>query len=134
MPARDDQPSTRPLIEKLGVRVDARVCVLGVSDSAFEKALRARTADISTRLRKGCEVIVYGADSKKQLECLPRLREHMVQNGAIWVVSLKGKAATIRDVDVIGAAKAARLVDNKVVSFSPSHTALRLVIPLALRK
>ncbi len=54
-------------------------------------------------------------------------------NGAIWVVSRKGKAATLRDVDVIEAAKDARLVDNKVCSFSDTHTALRLVIPVALR-
>ena len=54
-------------------------------------------------------------------------------NGAIWVVSRKGKAATLRDVDVIDAAKDARLVDNKVASFSATHTALRLVIPVALR-
>jgi hypothetical protein len=48
-------------------------------------------------------------------------------------VSRKGKAATLRDVDVIEAAKAVGLVDNKVVSFSPTHTALRLVIPVARR-
>ena len=50
-------------------------------------------------------------------------------NGAIWVVSRKGKAATIRDVDVIAAAKAAALVDNKVASFDDTRTSLRLVIP-----
>ena len=54
-------------------------------------------------------------------------------NGAIWVVSRKGKAATLRDVDVIDAARNARLVDNKVASFSPTHTALRLVIPVNRR-
>ena len=54
-------------------------------------------------------------------------------NGAIWVVSRKGKAATIRDVDVINAAKAAALVDNKVASFDETRTSLRLVIPVALR-
>ena len=54
-------------------------------------------------------------------------------NGAIWVVSRKGKAATLRDVEVIEAAREARLVDNKVASFSATHTALRLVIPVALR-
>jgi len=37
------------------------------------------------------------------------------------------------DVEVIDAAKAAGLVDNKVVSFSATHTALRLVIPVARR-
>jgi hypothetical protein len=49
------------------------------------------------------------------------------------VVSHKGRAATLRDVEVIAAAKAAGLVDNKVVAFSPSQTALRLVIPVAAR-
>jgi len=45
-------------------------------------------------------------------------------------VSLKGKAARLKDVDVIAAAKAAGLVDNKVVGFSDTHTSLRLVIPV----
>ena len=36
-------------------------------------------------------------------------------------------------MEVIEAAKASGLVDNKVVSFSATHTSLRLVIPLALR-
>jgi len=34
---------------------------------------------------------------------------------------------------VMAAARAAHLVDTKVVSFSPTHTALRLVIPRHLR-
>ena len=59
----------------------------------------------------------------------PRIRPA----GGIWVVSRKGRAATIRDVEVIAAARAAGLVDNKVVSFSDTHTSLRLVIPVADR-
>jgi hypothetical protein len=51
----------------------------------------------------------------------------------MWFVSRKGTAATLRDVEVMGAAKASGLVDNKVASFSPTHTSLRLVIPVALR-
>jgi hypothetical protein len=34
---------------------------------------------------------------------------------------------------VIDAARAAGLVDNKVVAFSATHTSLRLVIPVASR-
>ncbi|MEK7312271.1 MAG: DUF3052 family protein, partial [Chloroflexota bacterium] len=64
---------------------------------------------------------------------LKSLKGYLRKDGAIWVVSLKGKQAKIRDVQVIAAAKAAGLVDNKVVSFSETHTALRLVIPVALR-
>jgi hypothetical protein len=54
-------------------------------------------------------------------------------NGGIWVVSRKGKASTLRDVDVIESARSFGLVDNKVASFSPTHTALRLVIPVSRR-
>ena len=45
--------------------------------------------------------------------------------GMLWVVSRKGKAATVKDVDVMAAAKAFGLADNKVVSFSGTLTALR---------
>jgi hypothetical protein len=41
--------------------------------------------------------------------------------------------AQIRDVDVMAAAREAGLVDNKVVGFSTTHTALKLVIPKANR-
>ena len=57
----------------------------------------------------------------------------MKPDGAIWVVSKKGKEATIKDVDVIASAKAVGLVDNKVVGFSDTHTSLRLVVPKAKR-
>ena len=70
---------------------------------------------------------------RAQLAPLAELATRIRPNGAIWVVSRKGKAATLRDVDVIGAATASGLVDNKVASFSATHTALRLVIPVALR-
>ena len=73
------------------------------------------------------------ADGQAELARLPAIRKLIRPNGAIWVVSRKGRAATIRDVEVIAAAKANDLVDNKVVSFSDTHTALRLVIPVALR-
>ncbi len=39
----------------------------------------------------------------------------------------------IKDVDVIAAGKAAGLVDGKVASFSATHTAEKLVIPVGKR-
>ena len=73
------------------------------------------------------------ADDHEDLVALPALRERLRPNGAIWVVSRKGKAATLRDVEVMAAGKASGLVDNKVVSFDETRTSLRLVIPVALR-
>ncbi len=133
-PRRQEVVSTRSLMDKLGVKPFHRICVIGVDDDAFWAQLLARAVDtMKGRLRHDCDLIFFVADSQSELQQLARLKTYLVSNGAIWVVSLKGKAAKLKDVDVISAAKAAGLVDNKVVSFSATHTALRLVIPVNQR-
>jgi hypothetical protein len=134
MPAREERVSTRPLLDKLGVKPGARVAIYGVDDPDFRRLLRERTNDVSD----GCaipqtDLVFLAADSVEQLFGLRALVDPLKRDGAIWVVSRKGREATLRDVDVIDAAKSADLVDNKVVAFSATHTALRLVIPKALR-
>jgi hypothetical protein len=126
---------TTPLLDKLGVKPGMRVAVIDVDDEGFLEALGERTSDIThgPPLPR-TDIVFLGADTIAELERVGVLRSALGPTGAIWVVSRKGKAATLRDVDVIGAAKSVGLVDNKVASFSPTHTALRLVIPVALRK
>ena len=131
---REEKVSTRPLLDKLGVKVFHRISVIGVGDETFWAQLIDRAADsVKGRLRKDSDLIFFAADSLSELQHLSRLKTYLVSNGGIWVVSLKGKAAKIKDVDVIAAAKAAGLVDNKVVAFSATHTSLRLVIPVRQR-
>lgn len=136
-----DLVSTRPLIDKLGVRPRARVALAGLDGPAFDDfrvLLGERTSDV-TDLGTGdlpnpsTDLVFLVADSLDELLRIGVVRGSLVPNGAIWVVSRKGRAATLRDVDVIEAAKSVDLVDNKVVAFSATHTALRLVIPVALR-
>jgi hypothetical protein len=125
---------TTPRLDKLGVKPGMRVALVDLKDDAFEAELRDRTRDITRgEPLPDTDVVLYAADTLEALDRLPALRTRIAPNGAIWVVSRKGTAATIRDVDVINAAKAAALVDNKVASFDESRTSLRLVIPVALR-
>lgn len=125
---------TTPLLDKLGVRPGMRVALIDLDDGQIRPLLADRTSDITEGWpAPGTDVVLLGADSTDALQPLEALSVQIKPNGAIWVVSRKGKAATLRDVDVIDAAKAAGLVDNKVASFSPTHTALRLVIPVARR-
>lgn len=134
MPARKDGGPPRLLLDRLGVKAGHRVSVLGVADESFLRNLRERTGSMAEgRLQANSDLIFYAADSLPDLLALSRLKEHIVSNGAIWVVSLKGKQARIKDVEVIAAAKDAGLVDNKVVSFSETHISLRLVIQLKMR-
>jgi len=127
---------TTPLLDKLGVRPEMRVAIVGPvdPDGWFAEQLRERTADITSgRPKADTDLVFLAADTHAELADLAALRGRIRPAGAIWVVSRKGKAATLRDVEVIAAAKEAGLVDNKVASFSPTHTSLRLVIPIALR-
>jgi hypothetical protein len=131
----------KSLIDKLGLKPESRVANLGVTDPEFaaQAVARLKTPPLAQLPAKpaagvpGFDFIFHPADSAAELARLADLKRHLAPTGAIWVVSLKGKAAQIKDVDVMNAAKAAGLVDNKVCGFSATHTALKLVIPLAAR-
>jgi hypothetical protein len=125
--------SHRSLLDKLGVKPDQRVSVIGISDSAFCAELAAVVSGAAIeKPQSESDLIFLGAEDAKNLVPLNALESSIKRNGAIWVVYPKGQKH-IRDVDVIAAGKAAGLVDNKVCRFSETHTALRFVIPLARR-
>jgi hypothetical protein len=122
--------SPKTLIDKLGVKPESRVVVIDVNDPEFSRQLGSRvTAGVAEPAGSGLDFIFYAADTAARLAKLKSLRARLQPAGAIWVVSRKGKAATVKDIDVMKAARAAGLVDNKVCSFSATHTALKLVIP-----
>ena len=126
--------SHRLLIDKLGVKPEQRVVVLGVENAEFLKDLADRVPKYSAgRLVKDADLIFFSAEALADLSPLKSLLRSMQRNGAIWVVYPKGQKH-IREIYVITAGKAAGLVDNKVCSFSATHTALRFVVPVANRQ
>ena len=116
-----------------------RVAIVGDLDAddeadAFRGELAERTSDVTDgEPASDTDVVFLVADSTAELGALETLRPRIRPNGAIWVVSRKGKAATLRDVEVIAAAREHGLIDNKVVAFSAARTSIRLVIPVVLR-
>ena len=125
---------TTPLLDKLGLRPGMRVALIDIDDPDIRPLIAERTTELTEGWpERDTDLVLLGADTTDALAPLEALAARIRPNGAIWVVSRKGKAATLRDVEVIAAARDHDLVDNKVVSFSPSRTALRLVIPVALR-
>ena len=129
MSPQPEKVYTRPLLDKLGVRPESRVALVGNFEAAFMEDLRARTNSVEFGIPdQSVDLVFVVADSLADLAQLQALRSKIVSNGGVWIVSRKGKQATIRDTDVIAASLDAGLVDNKVVSFSDTHTALRAVI------
>ena len=110
-------------LDKLGVKSGQRVAVVGLDDPAF--ALELATRVEPPRGEEPMDLLFYGADSADDLARIGLLVPRLAEGGAMWVVSLKGKLSKITDVEVMAAAKAAGLVDNKVCAFSDSRTALR---------
>jgi hypothetical protein len=125
--------SKRPRLDKLGVKPDARVAVLGLSDAAFQRELKTRTRDVSiARPRAASDLVFLAVERASQLARLGGLRRRLQPAGAIWVLWPKGRPA-LREDDIRTAAKDAGLVDVKVVAFSEVLSGLKLVIPVALR-
>jgi hypothetical protein len=123
----------RDRLDKLGVRPGFRVSVLRLDDQGFLTELAERGADIARgRRRKGSDVIFLGVEASTDLPALGTLEPYLERNGAVWVVYPKGRQV-LKEVDVIQAGLRVGLVDNKVVRFSDTHTALRFVIPKARR-
>jgi hypothetical protein len=125
---------TTPLLDKLGIRPGMRVALIDIDDPDIRSLIAERTTDVTEGIpQPQTDVVLFGAETPEALAPLEMVATRIRPNGAIWVVSRKGKAATLRYEQVLDVAKAAGLIDNKVVSFSPTHTALRFVVPVALR-
>ena len=121
-------------LEKLGVKPGAKVSLVGEVEAAFLTELEARTEDVSRgKPRAGSDLIFFAAEAPVDLERLGALKKSLQPAGAIWVLRQKGPATRVTESAVMAAGKAAGLVDTKVVSFSDTHTAERLVIPVAKR-
>lgn len=118
--------------KKLGLGPGRRVCIIGVTDAALAaEVLAAGGETVAARAR--ADVVLYGVSAPRDLERLSALRSSIEPDGAIWVVRIKGKGAAVKEAEVMSAARAAGLVDVKVVAFSETHSADKLVIPVAER-
>jgi hypothetical protein len=126
-----DEPSTRPLLDKLGVKPGSKVAVVNLDDPGFIKEVRERTYDIVMgKPRSKVDLVFLGASTFSELRKLDEAKKWIEPNGAVWVVRPKGGRSELRDTDLIDAGLAAGLVDNKIASFSETHGAMRFVYRL----
>ena len=124
-------PKTR--IEKIGVKPDAKVSLLGSFDAEFLEELKSLSIVVTkNKVAADCDTIFFAADSLKTLSAVTKIAKSLKGATALWIVYPKGQK-TITENDVIAAGRKAGLKDVKVVGFSPTHTALKFVLPLTKR-
>ena len=127
-PARDDQPSTRPLQDRLGVRPGMRVATLGAFPPDFLTPLRSRAAEVVTD-PAGCDIVFLAAEDRAQLAQIARLTPSLRRDAALWIVRPRGSSA-ISERETLAAGLEAGLVDVKVGHFSETHSAAKFVVRL----
>lgn len=131
MPDRDT-PSTKPLLDKLGVKPGMRVAVIAVDDAAFMHELAARADVTEGDAPEGVDIVFLGVESPDDIAHLRELRERIQRDGAVWTVFRKGQK-TFNENDVLRLGLESGLVDVKVVRFSDTHSATKWVIRKAER-
>jgi hypothetical protein len=127
--------AAKPLIAKLGLKPGLKVAVAGVTGEAERRMLPEGIGDVAEVWDAAAidlDLVLLWASNAHDLEIMAELERSIKRNGSIWVVYPRGSQA-IKQSEVMAAGKVAGLVDVKVVRFSETHTALKLVIPLTRR-
>jgi hypothetical protein len=121
-------------LDKLDLKPDHDVAIIGAADAAFVKEVGARVHSVTVgRAPKASHVVFLWADAPAALKKLAAIVKSIARNGAIWVIHPKGPASKVKDTDIFAEAKKVGLTATKVARFSETHTAEKLVIPVAKR-
>lgn len=119
--------------EKLGVKPQVRISLVGINDTMLVEELTGAGAKVAARLGAGpYDMILVRLDSLKDLPRLTGARKRIVSNGMIWALWPKGRKE-FREDDIRRFGSTIGLVDVKVMSFSEELSGLKLVIPVSQR-
>jgi hypothetical protein len=129
---RDRITNPKSLLDKLGVKSGDSVSLQGSSSVDFLADLKKQGAVITCGKSAAPSWIFLAADSLADLAGVKSAASSLKNSAALWIIYPKGQKS-ITERDVRGAGLRAGLTDIKVASFSPTHTALKFVIPIANR-
>jgi len=125
----------RSLLDTLGVKPQARVLIVGVSDLGFHRRIKERATVITDRAaaaRQPVDMAFLEVSNATELAALRGLEPLLARNGSLWVVYPKDEAR-VRRADVVAAGRGAGLTDIKQAPFSLTHRAQKFAVPLARR-
>src|SRR5437773_271555 len=79
--------SPKSLLDKLGIKADSQVALVGLRDEGFRRQLRERTRHVRTGPpRTELDTILFEVAAKSDLKKLDRLQSFLKRDGSIWVV------------------------------------------------
>jgi len=127
--------SHRSAVRKLGVKPDERVEVAGDVGPALRRDVKERLGRGFVRSGEldGAIVLVESMDEAK--EALVRYRPRLRDSGYLWILTRKrGHERYLNQMSLVPHAKRIGLIDNKTCSIDEQRSAIRFVVPRALRR
>jgi hypothetical protein len=133
--AGDRDYTHRTTVEKLGVRRGERIEIAGDVGSDLRRDVKdvlerglVRSGELD-----GAIVLVESLEEAK--EVLVRYRRRLRDTGYLWMLTRKrGNDGYVNQMSLVPHAKRLGLIDNKTCSVDDERSAIRFVVPRALRK
>ena len=126
--------SARTAVQKLGVRSHDRVEVAGDVGSGLRRDVKEAIGRGLVRSGEldGAVVMIESLDEARTV--LERYRPRLRDSGYLWIVTRKrGSDAYVNQMLLVPYAKRLGLIDNKTCSLDDERSAIRFVVPRALR-
>jgi hypothetical protein len=122
------------LIDKLDVKPQAAVLLIGTHDDDLREQLAERTSRLSRASgARNRDVVFVDVSRAPDMTRIARAKAAITDDGAIWVVHPKGPTG-IADAAIFAEARKLGLTATKVARVSDTLTAEKLVRPLASRR
>ncbi len=130
----DRDYSHRSVVQKLGVKPDERVEVAGDVGAELRRDLKealgrglVRSGDLD-----GAIVLVESLEEAE--EAFERYRPRLRDTGYVWLLTRKrGQQGYVNQMLLVPPGKGRGLIDNKTCSVDELRSAIRFVVPRALR-
>jgi len=100
------QEPPKRLIDKLDVKPNGKVWMIGVDEKTLIEQLAERTTNLVRGTRaSSCDVVFVGVENESQLERIDKAMSALTDAGAIWVVHRKGPSG-VADTTIFAKARA----------------------------
>lgn len=127
-----DTGSGKPRKDKLGVKPEQRVHLVGTHDASVRTDVKALGAKITDDVRDA-DWIFWALASPADLARMNSLRASMRDDASVWAVWPKGRPE-LKEDHIREHALHIDLVDVKVMSWSETLSGLKLVVRKSARK
>jgi Protein of unknown function (DUF3052) len=135
MATQEKDYSHRTAVQKLGVRPDDRVEVVGDVGAGLRRELKEAIGRGLVRSGELDGAIVLAESLDEAKDVLVRYRTRLRDTGYLWIITRKrGHESYLNQMSLVPHAKRLGLIDNKTCSIDDERSGIRFVVPRALRR